>query len=326
MLIRKATQEDFPAIAEVINRCWPDDRTTAEALEDEHSKIPEHINHDDFVAERDGTIIAHANYTHFTGMYHPQKFWSWINVMPQHRNKGVGSQLFTTSLEALQPYDPISLRTATREDQSAALHFMDKWGFTESKRYWESRLNVQTFDLTPYLNVEEKPSSHGLEITTLAELSKRDKDYEEKYYDMWCEARLDVPRPEPATDVSYENWYTWIIESPYIIPEATFIAVDKGTGNYVGVSQLLKAKDGEHLGTGLTGVRRAYRRQGIALAMKLKGISYAKQHGVPEIRTNNESTNRAMLAINEALGFIKQPVWIEFVKTSGFNPLTKEES
>lgn len=54
------------------------------------------------------------------------------------------------------------------------------------------------------------------------------------------------------------------------------------------------------------GSRRSYRRRGIA---------YARAQGCPTIKTWNESNNHAMLAINEALGFVKQPAWIEFGKT-----------
>ena len=35
---------------------------------------------------------------------------------------------------------------------------------------------------------------------------------------------------------------------------------------------------------------------------------------VPVSLGPNESNNRAMLAINEALGFVKQPAWIDVVK------------
>lgn len=70
----------------------------------------------------------------------------------------------------------------------------------------------------------------------------------------------------------------------------------------------------DHLDTGLTGVRRAWRRKGIALALKLRAIAYARSVGAPVIRTENATTNQAMLAINEALGFAKQPAWITFVK------------
>jgi mycothiol synthase len=315
MNIRKATPNDFETIANVLNSVWPDDRTTREALEEEHQKTPERIKHGDFLAELHGDIVAYGDYSQFLGMYHPQKFGAWIHVMPEHRNKGIGTALYNAILEELQPFNLLALRTTTREDQSAGLHLLQKWGFTEDKRYWESRLDVCGFDLQPYARVEDKPTSRGIEITNLAKLAKRDTDYLQKYYDLWREVRADVPRPEPATEVPFEEWHSFAIDTPYLVPEASIIAVDKTTGAYVGLSQLYKAEDGEHLETGLTGVRRDYRRKGIALAMKIKGIEYAKKINAPEIRTGNESNNRAMLSINETLGYVKEPIWIDFVKT-----------
>ena len=49
------------------------------------------------------------------------------------------------------------------------------------------------------------------------------------------------------------------------------------------------------------------------MALKLRTIGYARNAGYREIRTWN-STNRPMLAINEALGFARQPAWITFGK------------
>ncbi|HEU5317585.1 MAG TPA: GNAT family N-acetyltransferase, partial [Chloroflexota bacterium] len=58
-----------------------------------------------------------------------------------------------------------------------------------------------------------------------------------------------------------------------------------------------------------------YRGKGIAMALKVRGVRYAREHGYREIRTNNDTANRPMLRINEAMGFVKQPAWIIFHKT-----------
>jgi predicted GNAT superfamily acetyltransferase len=64
----------------------------------------------------------------------------------------------------------------------------------------------------------------------------------------------------------------------------------------------------------LTAVLRDERGKGIAMALKLRTIEYARTQGLRELRTWNASINRPMLAINEALGFVKQPAWITFGK------------
>ena len=66
--------------------------------------------------------------------------------------------------------------------------------------------------------------------------------------------------------------------------------------------------------TGLTGTRREYRRRGIAVAMKVHALGWAKANGYELTKTWNATTNTGMLAINERLGFVKQPAWIEFTK------------
>ena len=80
------------------------------------------------------------------------------------------------------------------------------------------------------------------------------------------------------------------------------------------MSSLFKSKADDVIETGLTGVLREYRRKGIALAMKVRGIRWCAERGHATIRTANEAGNVGMLSINEVLGFVRQPSWSVFVK------------
>jgi len=257
--------------------------------------------------------VGVGDYTQFEGMYHPQKFGVWVTVKPAFRSQGIGKALYRQVMHALEAHHPISILSSTREDQPQALAWLQKLGFAEKMRYWESRLNVQSFDFSPWAGRIEAVEAAGFELKSLKEL-EADKAHRQKLYDLWLEARLDVPRPEEMSEVSFEDYCKWVFESRYYLPEGHFVAIDKSTGQYVALSTLWKT-DGDYLQTGLTGTRRAYRRKGLALALKLKAIRFAQAYGTKEIRTGNETGNRAMLAINEALGFVKQPAWIDYVLT-----------
>ena len=81
-----------------------------------------------------------------------------------------------------------------------------------------------------------------------------------------------------------------------------------------GVSGLEEGSAPDKLSTGLTGVMRDYRRRGVALALKVRAASYAREAGFRSISTHNHTTNRVMLSLNEALGFVREPAWIGLKK------------
>jgi GNAT superfamily N-acetyltransferase len=312
LIIRPFTEHDYPAIAEVFNAAWPDESFGPGGLREDDTTHDPLVKWGRFVAELDGQIVAEADYTQFEGMYHPQKFAAWVTVKPLFRSQGIGKQMYATVMEAIEPHNPISVLTSTREDQSDALKWLEKMGFVEKMRYWESRLDVAAFDFAPYAGKVEAVEAAGFAIKNLKELES-DPQHRRKAYQVFTEARADVPRPEPATEIGFEDWEKWVFGSNYFLPEGNLYAVDNSTGEYVAQSNLWKT-DGDHLHVGLTGTRRDYRRKGLALALKLRAMEFAKEYGTPELRTGNEQNNQAMLAINERMGFVKQPAWIDFIR------------
>jgi GNAT superfamily N-acetyltransferase len=56
-----------------------------------------------------------------------------------------------------------------------------------------------------------------------------------------------------------------------------------------------------------TGVERAYRGRKVGLALKLLAIRYARACGASSMLTSNDSRNAPMLAINNKLGYKREP-------------------
>ena len=122
-----------------------------------------------------------------------------------------------------------------------------------------------------------------------------------------------VPDIDPFTPMPYDDFVKTYLTAPYVIPEAFFLAKDGD--RYVGVARLWSiAEQPDILHQDLTGVVPEYRGKGIAMALKLKTVEFARAAGKRQIRTWNDSLNQPMLRINEALGFAKEPAEIVFIK------------
>ena len=122
-----------------------------------------------------------------------------------------------------------------------------------------------------------------------------------------------MPRPGEYDPIPFEQLDAFMFNNPRLLPEAYIIA--KHGPEYVGISYVFKnEKEPQVLSQGDTGVRRDYRGQGIAVALKLKVIEFARQHGYNMVRTRNASTNMPMLAVNTKLGFKRKIGWIQMEK------------
>jgi GNAT superfamily N-acetyltransferase len=313
LVIRPFTPSDYAAMNDIYNAIFPDrPRTVAEWQHEDSTRDPQYISQR-LIAEVDGQPIGYGLWAHMPWMFHPQKFMVSVDIDPIFHGHGYGKALYDRILAELQPHDPVLLRGVVNEAQERGVRFLIDRGFREEQRIAESRLDTTTFDWTPFADVEAGVLAQGIAIRTLADL-EADPDRYRKLYDLITLVERDIPSPEPIQSMPFDQWMRGRISSPNLIPDAYFVALDGE--RYVGMSTLWNAQGNPHLWTGLTGTHPDYRGRKIALALKLRAIRYAQDHDRRYIWTDNASTNRPMLLINERLGFVQQPAWIWYATGS----------
>jgi mycothiol synthase len=308
--IRRFTNEDYPAIVAIENLRFPDYADTVEQVRFHDEKRDAKILWNRFLAEDEsGNVLGCCSYNQSEDMYHPRKFNVGVCLRPEHEGKGIGTALYDTLLEAIAPYDPILLRTNVREDYARSMTFVRKRGYEEEQRDWESRIDPRAIDFSRWADALPKAEAGGITIKSYAELAD-DRDRDRKLYELDWAVTLDMPSPDTLTEPGFDHFQKKVLENPDFIPTAWFVALDGD--RYVGESALWRSSVDDSLYTGATGVLREYRRRGIATALKIRALSHAASIGCPLVKTWNAQSNRAMLSINEALGFEKQPAWISF--------------
>lgn len=315
------TDSDYAKVVSVANRVWAEYPDTADEWKERDSRRAAKVKWGRFLAEANGVSVGLASYGQSLMLYHPNRFWIDVDVLPECRGEGIGTALYNHLLEQLTPYEPATLWTHTREDFTGGVRFLAKHGFDEAMREWESRLDPSRVNLAEWTKYESRMAQAGIELKTVQELES-DPDRDEKLYELEWEIEQDVPAPKPPTKMPFAEWKK-IWTRTNLLPDAWWIAVQDG--RYVGQSNLWGSQARQDLlYTGLTGVARSHRRMGIASALKIQAVRYAQEKGIVEVRTWNEAHNEGMLDINVRLGFVRQPVHIEYIKKLREEPEYKE--
>jgi len=116
----------------------------------------------------------------------------------------------------------------------------------------------------------------------------------------------DIPNEEDFSP-TFDEWLAFE-NRPSRRPELVFVAV--AGDEVVGYSAL--DVFGPRVFNGLTAVRRAWRRRGVATALKHAGIAAAKAAGFARLQTESEERNVPMRTLNERLGYVPVPGMIVF--------------
>jgi GNAT superfamily N-acetyltransferase len=262
--------------------------------------------HKRWVAVEKGRVVGFASYVKSPWSYPPDSIYVNVEVSPDHQRRGIGSALYDQVIKEVDRYHPPALRADAFINLPQGYAFLQKRGFYEAFRETPVHLDVRAFDPSPYAGLEPKLKAEGIVIKTLRELQS-DPERDRKIYKLMCDVEQDLPHEGdgPYLEPAFEDWVEWM-KSPSVLPDAYFIAM-RGD-EYVGMRELGGYSNDALLG-GLLGTIREYRKRGIGLALQLRGIAYAREHGYKSVKTCTAIQNVPMQNLFNKLGYARDPEW-----------------
>jgi mycothiol synthase len=240
------------------------------------------------VAELDGDVVGEGLVDRSDLR---DRFAVKVRVLPESRRRGVGTALLR-ELVAHAEGDKI----ATHLEEEGSRPFAERFGFRETDRQVEQVKRLGREPAPP-------PLPEAIEVVTVAERPELLREA----YPLVSEGYHDMAVERPA-EISLENW---LRDNEAILAAGSFVAL--AGGEIVGYSGLVDHDNPGVAEDGITVVRRDWRRQGLASALKQMELAWAAANGFREVVTWTQQGNEGMRELNERLGYEYRDVTITMV-------------
>jgi GNAT superfamily N-acetyltransferase len=162
-------------------------------------------------------------------------------------------------------------------------------------------LNLKDADLSRFAMLLDGLKGQGVALVSLAEEQEQDSDWALRLYELHKMALQDWPNDDPTRPIVCipPDAFADSIKDQVAQSEGVFIA--KINGAYAGYCGALG-----------TAVHPRFRRWGIATALKLRYIDFAKKDGMESLFTS--SANPAIIAMNKKIGYQAGSTEVRFIK------------
>lgn len=229
----------------------------------------------------------------------PHEFYLWVMSDPDCRGDGIGRALLHNLEMYARLQQPAALTSEVADNDPLSLAWAERRGFRVARHSFASILELSTFDEDRFAGTIERVEAAGIHFATMADFPDS-RAYQQHLFELNRETALDIPNYESAFP-TFDAFRSTVFESEWYQPEGQIVAL---LGDeWVAMSAIRYIAEDNSMYNNMTGVRRPYRGRGIALALKLLTIRYARARGATFIRTHNDSANTPMLGINRKLGY-----------------------
>jgi ribosomal protein S18 acetylase RimI-like enzyme len=310
---REFCWEDIPALVDIRTRTSLENPGSQERMEYFEKTYPADNPRLRYVVENaEGKCIGQGSCERSTFISVPGMYFMWIIVDPDYRRRGIAQALLPRFEAYARAQGMDKLWASCHEDLDYSIRFLEKAGFYLLGQRFESMLDLTTFDEGRFAGTIERLQAAGFEFTNLIDERAINPQADWLLYEIDAETGGEVPWPGGARmEITYEQFRQRSLEAPTVDPAAILIA--KYQGRYAGIT-MAEFSPGRPAHTTMTGVRREYRGQGLALGLKLLSFRIMKEYGCTQTITQNDTANPPILRLNEKLGYQKKPGILQWEK------------
>lgn len=299
MEIRAAEDSDLPTFVSLFNEVWPNHHLGLAELQRELTLVPERQRITIWLTEKGGEPIGFARIYRLIGSYDPLKWYAELGVLRPFRGKGVGTALYDHLERFLENEKAVVITGRVSDDDADSAQYFISRGFVETKRDFESILDLRTLDPTTLDSMTDR----SLDIRTVQEADS--EGVRCQWHSLFEATRKDIPRDDVPSPFSYEEFHEIFVVDPEFLWNVSSFVFDKD--RLVAMTYLYNSERDGMAFQALTAVDREYRGKGIAKALKAFAAKRAIDAGYTKILTDNDARNLTMLSINERMGFRRLP-------------------
>lgn len=233
-------------------------------------------------------------------------------VHPDCQGQGFGRELLELAQTTASKSGAQTLLGWAEMAVPRTMQFLERAGFREVDREWESTLDLSGSDLSVLRHLVDRVISSGVRIVSAGTFAADRVDWKHDLHRLYTDVEMDVPTQYPIQRMPFDDFDALCLGRQFLA-DGFLVALDGD--QLVGLTEPMPVDDvPQAIQQNLTGVRSDYRGRGIASALKAQAAIWAIESGYTSIRTQNAQSNAAMLAVNDRLGFERDHATIEYLK------------
>ena len=232
----------------------------------------------------------------------------YVVVCPEHRRQGIGSHLYQ-DLEEIATVSGIHELQATFPDTlPEARLFAEKRGFSLISHSIGMQLDLDQLNLLPYQQLIDDLERQGFEFTSMHALGNTKEDQQRLYLLNDITSSQTMGSTGEHSWSSFDDFQQSVCQADWYKPAGQMIVIEKSTGKWAAMSAITRFEGTDYAYNLFTGVDEVFRGRKLAQAVKSRALQFAREVlGVRMVKTNHNSLNEPMIAIDRKLGYVQSP-------------------